>query len=123
MSGTITNSEQALGPDGPFERRLTAFKARPVQQELAGRIEAALNDGGALVAESGTGTGKTFAYLVPVVLSGLKVIISTYTKNLQEQLFKRDLPAVCEVLGVSPRAAQGTRQLRVPAPAGDRRRR
>lgn len=105
MSETNPNSKQALGPDGPFERRLQAFRARPVQQELAGRIEAALHDGGALVAESGTGTGKTFAYLVPAVLSGLKVIISTYTKNLQEQLFKRDLPAVCEVLNVSPRAA------------------
>lgn len=105
MSATTNNSRQALGPDGPFDRQLPAFKARPVQQELAGRIEDALNDGGALVAESGTGTGKTFAYLVPAVLSGLKVIISTYTKNLQEQLFKRDLPAVCEVLNVAPRAA------------------
>ncbi|MDZ7839823.1 MAG: ATP-dependent DNA helicase [Gammaproteobacteria bacterium] len=105
MSETRINSSNALGPDGPFERRFESFRARPVQQALAGRIEAALNDGGMLVAESGTGTGKTFAYLVPAVLSGLKVIISTYTRNLQEQLFKRDLPAVCEVLGVSPRAA------------------
>ncbi|MFZ0487453.1 MAG: ATP-dependent DNA helicase [Arenicellales bacterium] len=105
MSATISNSEQALGPDGPFERRLPAFEARPVQQELARRIEDALSHGGALVAESGTGTGKTFAYLVPAVLSGLKIIISTYTKNLQEQLFKRDLPAVCDVLERAPDAA------------------
>lgn len=105
MSEKTANSEQALGPGGRFERNLPAFKPRPVQQELARRIEAALANGGALAAESGTGTGKTFAYLVPAVLSGLKIIISTYTKNLQEQLFKRDLPAVCEVLGASPRAA------------------
>jgi ATP-dependent DNA helicase DinG len=99
------SSDRALGPDGSFERTLPAFKPRPVQQELAHRIEETLKHGGALVAESGTGTGKTFAYLVPAVLSGLKVIISTYTKNLQEQLFKRDLPAVCNVLKVSPDAA------------------
>ena len=68
-------------------------------------MQTALSHGGALVAESGTGTGKTFAYLVPAVLSGLKVIISTYTKNLQEQLFKRDLPAVCDALERAPRAA------------------
>jgi len=105
VSETTANSEQALGPGGPFERGMRAFTPRPVQQELAGRIDTALRDGGALVAESGTGTGKTFAYLVPAVLSGLKVIISTYTKNLQEQLFKRDLPAVCETLNVAPRAA------------------
>lgn len=105
MSDTPANSDQALGPGGPFERKLRSFKPRPVQQELARRIETALNDGGALVAESGTGTGKTFAYLVPAVLSGRKIVISTYTRNLQEQLFKRDLPEVCDVLGVSPRAA------------------
>ena len=105
MSDTPTNSEQALGPGGPFEQALRGFRARPVQQELASRIEHALSHGGALVAESGTGTGKTFAYLVPAVLSGLKVIISTYTRNLQEQLFKRDLPAVCDVLKRSPDAA------------------
>jgi len=105
VSETTANSEQALGPGGAFERRLPAFKTRPVQQELARRIEEVLERGGALAAESGTGTGKTFAYLVPAVLSGLKVIISTYTKNLQEQLYKRDLPAVCEVLNASPRSA------------------
>ncbi|HSH42065.1 MAG TPA: ATP-dependent DNA helicase [Arenicellales bacterium] len=105
MSETKTNSEEVLGPGGLFEQRLSGFRARQVQQELAARIEAALDDGGALVAESGTGTGKTFAYLVPAVLSGLKVIISTYTKNLQDQLFRRDLPAVCDVLEHSPRAA------------------
>jgi len=105
VNGTPASSDRALGPGGPFERRLASFRARPVQQELARRIDAALEHGGALVAESGTGTGKTFAYLAPAVLSGRKIIISTYTRNLQEQLFKRDLPAVCEVLGVSPRAA------------------
>jgi len=105
VSATTISSDQALGPGGPFEQRLVSFTARPVQQDLARRIEQALAHGGTLAAESGTGTGKTFAYLVPVVLSGLKVVISTYTKNLQEQLFKRDLPRVCEALDASPRAA------------------
>src|SRR5690606_36822426 len=58
-----------------------------------------------LLAEAGTGTGKTFAYLVPALLSGLKTIVSTGTKALQDQLFHRDLPAVRDALGVNPRIA------------------
>ncbi|MDH5648815.1 MAG: ATP-dependent DNA helicase [Gammaproteobacteria bacterium] len=97
---TIT-SQEVLAQDGPLARMLENFVARPAQQEMAGRIEEVLADGAVFIAESGTGTGKTFAYLVPVLLSGKKVIISTGTKHLQEQLFHRDLPLVRDALGVT----------------------
>ncbi len=79
---------------------------------------------GQLVAEAGTGTGKTFAYLVPALLYGGKVIVSTGTKTLQDQLFERDLPLVRDALARARhhRAAQGARELRVPAPPASARR-
>lgn len=89
-----------LGPDGPLAKRVTGFVARRAQQEMAERIEQTLNDSAVFIAESGTGTGKTYAYLVPALLSGKKVLISTGTKNLQDQLFKRDLPAVRDALEI-----------------------
>lgn len=67
---------------------------------MAGRIEQALADEAVFIAESGTGTGKTFAYLVPAILSGKKVLLSTGTKHLQEQLFHRDLPLIRDALGI-----------------------
>lgn len=67
---------------------------------MAERIETAIADRAVFIAESGTGTGKTFAYLVPALLSGKKVLISTGTRNLQDQLFRRDLPLVRDALGV-----------------------
>ncbi len=66
---------------------------------MAAAVEDALAHGGALVVESGTGTGKTYAYLVPIILSGRRTIISTATKHLQEQIFNRDLPQVANALG------------------------
>ena len=75
------------------------FKPRPQQLEMAQAIHEAIEGTSVLVAEAGTGTGKTFAYLVPALLAGGKVIISTGTKNLQDQLFDRDLPAVRRALG------------------------
>lgn len=89
-----------LGPDGLLAKRLPGFAARPQQQEMAEAIAAALRDNAILIAEAGTGTGKTFAYLIPAMLSGLKVIISTGTKNLQDQLFHKDIPLVRDILGV-----------------------
>jgi ATP-dependent DNA helicase DinG len=68
--------------------------------EMAACIAEAIRDNAVLVAEAGTGTGKTVSYLVPALLSGGKVIISTGTKTLQDQLFTRDLPAVRDALGV-----------------------
>jgi ATP-dependent DNA helicase DinG len=99
------DSTEALGAFGPLARRIAGFTARAGQQDMAAHIERALADQSMLIAESGTGTGKTFAYLVPALLSGKKVLISTGTRNLQDQLFHRDLPAVREALAVSGRIA------------------
>jgi ATP-dependent DNA helicase DinG len=81
------------------------FKLRPQQLDMARAIHQAIEDTGVLVAEAGTGTGKTFAYLVPALLAGGKVIVSTGTKTLQDQLFDRDLPAVRAALASGTSAA------------------
>ena len=86
--------------NGALAEAIEGFSERTQQLEMALAIEAAIKDGKQLVAEAGTGTGKTFAYLVPALLSGGKVIISTGTKNLQDQLFSRDLPNVRDALKV-----------------------
>ncbi|MCG6874822.1 MAG: ATP-dependent DNA helicase [Betaproteobacteria bacterium] len=92
--------ESAFAPEGALARAVPDYRVRPQQLELARRIDASIRVGSALIAEAGTGTGKTFAYLVPALLSGGKVMISTGTKTLQDQLFHRDLPAVSKALGV-----------------------
>src|SRR5690606_20836231 len=96
---------EALGADGPLAETLPGFVARSAQQELSAAIAAALEQRECLLAEAGTGTGKTFAYLVPALLSSMKTIVSTGTKALQDQLFHRDLPAVRNALGVGLRTA------------------
>jgi ATP-dependent DNA helicase DinG len=98
-TGNDSSLARLLGAEGPFAGRLDSFAPRQEQIELAEAVADALADGGQLVAEAGTGTGKTLAYLVPVLLSGLRTIISTGTKNLQDQLFFRDLPMVRDALG------------------------
>ena len=84
--------------EGPLARELGAYRLRPQQLAMAEAVARTIEEGGQLVAEAGTGTGKTFAYLVPALLSGGKVIVSTGTKTLQDQLFNRDLPFVRDVL-------------------------
>jgi len=86
--------------NGQLAESIAGFSERRQQLEMALAIEAAIKDNKQLVAEAGTGTGKTFAYLVPALLSGGKVIISTGTKTLQDQLFNRDLPNVRDALKV-----------------------
>lgn len=90
-----------LGPHGALARHIGGFAPRRHQQEMAEAVAAALAAQDVLITEAGTGTGKTFAYLVPSLLSGRRVIISTGTKNLQDQLFHRDLPVVCDALGTA----------------------
>lgn len=90
-----------LDAGGVFESRLEGFAPREAQIDMANAVEAALADGRDLVIEAGTGIGKTLAYLVPALLSGERVIISTGTKTLQDQLYFRDLPLVREALDVS----------------------
>src|SRR5688572_15022811 len=97
--------EAVFAADGPLAAAVGGFKLRPQQLEMAQVIHAAIERTGVLVAEAGTGTGKTFAYLVPALLAGGKVIVSTGTKTLQDQLYDRDLPAVRKALATGASAA------------------
>ena len=96
---------EVLGPDGLLARSIDGFAYRSQQLDMAEAVADALEQGGTLIAEAGTGTGKTFAYLVPALLSGQKVIISTGTRNLQDQLFLRDLPRLREAMASPARVA------------------
>ncbi len=91
---------EALATEGPLARAIPAFETRAAQLALAGAVSQVFTEGGILLAEAGTGTGKTLAYLVPAILSGQRVLVSTGTKNLQEQIFFKDLPVLREALGV-----------------------
>ena len=95
----------ALAAQGALARAMPAFKAREGQQSLAASVARAIAQRSSLVAEAGTGTGKTFAYLVPLLLSGARAMISTGTRPLQDQLFHRDLPSVKAALGLGTRIA------------------
>src|SRR5215208_5695968 len=81
-----------LGPDGALARSLEGYEHREDQLLLSEAVARALEARRYLVAEAGTGTGKTLAYLVPALLSGRRVVVSTATKNLQEQVWNKDLP-------------------------------
>jgi ATP-dependent DNA helicase DinG len=96
----MSDLDRIFAPEGPLAAAVPGFRPRPQQLEMAQRIAAAIAGNLALVTEAGTGTGKTFAYLVPALLSGGKVIVSTGTKTLQDQLFNRDLPTVRDALKV-----------------------
>src|SRR5476649_2838955 len=97
--------EPIFSDSGPLARAVDGFRVRQGQLEMARAVAAAIEHNSVLIAEAGTGTGKTFAYLVPALLSGGKVIISTGTKTLQDQLFQRDLPGVRDILKCSVRIA------------------
>jgi ATP-dependent DNA helicase DinG len=94
-----------FGPAGPLARALPDFRVRREQLHMAQRVADALASRDSLVVEAGTGTGKTFAYLVPALLSGRRVLISTGTRTLQDQLFSKDLPLVAAALGRPARVA------------------
>jgi len=95
----------ALSADGAFRRAWPGFRPRAGQQALAASVARAIVERGTLIAEAGTGTGKTFAYLVPLLLAGGKALVSTGTRHLQDQLHGRDLPAVQAALGLPVRTA------------------
>lgn len=95
----------ALQADAALGKALPGFRPRPAQQRLAVAVAEAFQGRQLLLAEAGTGTGKTFAYLVPALLSGMKTIISTGTRALQDQLYLRDLPRVRDALGVGLKTA------------------
>ena len=98
-------SRAALSEGGDLARNIAAFAPRSAQQDLAGAVADAFDSRSMLLAEAGTGTGKTFAYLVPAILSGLKTIVSTGTRALQDQLYHRDLPRVRDALGIGLKTA------------------
>ncbi|HET8598574.1 MAG TPA: ATP-dependent DNA helicase [Castellaniella sp.] len=91
---------EVFGPGGPLARQLPSYAPREAQVALSSAIQAAVESGQVLIAEAGTGTGKTWAYLVPAFLSGGKVLISTGTRTLQDQLFRRDIPRLREALAL-----------------------
>ena len=97
--------EDIFGEDGPLARALPDFRVRREQLRMAHGVTAALAARECLVVEAGTGTGKTFAYLVPALLCGARVLISTGTRTLQDQLFAKDLPLVSAALGRPARVA------------------
>jgi len=96
----MLNSAEQLGASGALARHIENFAPREAQQSMAESVEDAIHQGSTLITEAGTGTGKTFAYLVPALLSGKKVVISTGTKTLQDQLFHRDIPTVRAALNI-----------------------
>jgi len=97
---TTHTMRQVFEKDGILAKHIKGYSERSQQLEMASAIAEAIEHNTQLVAEAGTGTGKTFAYLVPALLTGGKVIISTGTKNLQDQLYSRDLPNVRDALKV-----------------------
>ena len=99
------HTRAALAADGPLDTRLPGYVPRAAQMHLAEAVADAFELRTCLIAEAGTGTGKTYAYLVPALLSGKRVIISTGTRALQDQLYHRDLPRVRDALGIGLRSA------------------
>ena len=91
---------EAFASDGPLAAALEGFEPRAGQLEMAEAVATILSAGGVLLAEAGTGTGKTLAYLVPAILSRQRILVSTGTKNLQEQIYFKDLPVLRQALGV-----------------------
>ena len=100
----LDSLREVLGPGGALSRVLPGYEPRPPQMAMAARVEDALAHGRALLVEAGTGTGKTLAYLLPAARSGLKVVVSTATKTLQEQLADKDVPML-RALGVDAKVA------------------
>jgi len=101
-------ARDVLGPGSPLSQRFARYEDRPGQVAMAEAVEAALDEERPLFVEAGTGTGKTLAYLVPAILSGKKVVVSTATKALEEQIFSKDIPLLAEALdahGIRFRAA------------------
>lgn len=96
---------EVFAPDGVLARADGHFQPRDGQTQMAVAVAQTIAEGGALVVEAGTGVGKTYAYLVPALLSGERVLLSTATKALQDQLFARDLPRLVQILGLPVRMA------------------
>ena len=100
MSPPPITIQKILGKSGMLARALKGFEFRPAQLQMALMVAECLQKELPAVIEGGTGTGKTFGYLVPVILGGKKTVISTGTKNLQEQIYLKDLPLLRDATGL-----------------------
>ena len=107
---------EAFAPGGSLAATLPGFEPRPEQAALAEAVEHALATGEHLVAEAGTGTGKSLAYLLPALDSGQRVVVATATKALQEQLLAKDVPAAARALGREVNVAGPERPSELPLP-------
>lgn len=105
MANLAQRSRAALAAGGQLSKALPGFRPRDAQLRLAEAVAETIQTRGNLLAEAGTGTGKTFAYLVPALLSGVRTIVSTGTRALQDQLYHRDLPWLRDALGIGLRSA------------------
>ena len=101
VSPTTAAVREVFSESGALARVLEGYEPRDGQRRMAEAVAALVDAGGTLLAEAGTGTGKTLAYLIPTILSGHRVLVSTGTKNLQEQIFFKDLPALQDALGLA----------------------
>jgi ATP-dependent DNA helicase DinG len=101
----VADYRDVFGAAGPLARALPGYAYRPEQAFMAAAVGHALEHAVPLIVEAGTGTGKTFAYLVPALLSGRSVILSTGTRTLQDQLFRRDIPTLAQALGLPVKVA------------------
>ena len=97
--------DELLGDGGVLARGLPGFVPRAAQQTMAEAVAGTVESAGTLIVEAGTGTGKTYAYLVPALMAGKRIVVSTGTKNLQDQLYRRDLPRLLTALKVPARTA------------------
>jgi len=100
VSELVSSVTSVLSDTGPIARAMPGFEPREGQRRMAVAVAGAIEDGGTLLAEAGTGTGKTLAYLIPAILSRQRALVSTGTKNLQEQVFFKDIPSLRQAIGV-----------------------
>lgn len=105
MTDFIALIEKIFEQDGPLAESFPGYQPRSAQVKMALSVARALEEKQQLVVEAGTGTGKTFAYLIPALLSGKKIVVSTGTKTLQDQLFYRDLPRISKLLSSDAKRA------------------
>ena len=105
MAQMNSDYNDVFRPEGPLARALPGYAYRPEQAAMAKAVGHALARLEPLIVEAGTGTGKTFAYLIPALLSGRSVIISTGTRTLQDQLFRRDIPLLAGAVGLPVKIA------------------
>jgi ATP-dependent DNA helicase DinG len=101
----VTDINSFFSSNGALAQVISGYNSRTAQMEMAQAVDWAITNGQHLIVEAGTGTGKTFAYLVPAILSGKKIVVSTGTKNLQEQLFYNDIPILRKALTKEPFSA------------------